>query len=120
MNIKIKLGCDIVDINRFKKIVEHDKKVALRNLFSDHELNSTDSVKSLAGIFAAKEAVIKALELNAGSWKLIEIIKQSNGKPVIKLLDFFDKNIISHDVSISHDGDYAFATTCFLLNGDAL
>ena len=115
MNIKVKVGCDIVDINRFKNIIENEKKALLGALFSPYELSSTDSIASLAGIFAAKEAVVKALELQPGNWHLIEIVKHDNGKPVIKLHDLFNNNIISHDVSISHDGDYVFATTCFII-----
>ncbi len=115
MNLKIKIGCDIVNINRFSKILDKGSKVLLNNLFSQYEITNSDSIKSLAGIFAAKESVIKALELKPGNWNLIEIIKQENGKPATKLNNLPDKTIISSDISISHDGDYVIATSCFLI-----
>ena len=115
MNIKIKVGCDIVNINRFVKIIEKQNSTTLDNLFSQYELSTNKSIKSLAGIFAAKESVLKALELKPGIWRNIEIVKQPNGKPTIKLIDLNEFEIISSDISISHDGDYIFATCSFLI-----
>jgi len=117
MNIKI--GCDIVKISRFKDLVENNKSETLSTLFSNHELTNAKSPESLAGIFAAKESVIKALGFKPGNWHLIEIIKQENGKPTIQLHHepdmFIISQIMSHDVSISHDGEYVFATSCFII-----
>lgn len=113
MNVKIKIGCDIVKIDRIKKIMQNNNSVS--KIFSNYELSNSHSPESLAGIFAAKEAVLKALQLNPGNWKDIEIIKKENGKPEIKLLNYSEHEIISHDISISHDDEYAFATSCFLL-----
>lgn len=114
MNIKIKVGCDIVQKQRFLELT--NQNIILDKIFTKFELIQSKSFESLIGIFAAKEAVLKALELNPGNWHLIEIIKQSNGKPVVKLLDnLYIKNIISQDITISHDGDYVMAVACFLL-----
>jgi len=93
------------------------QQLVLGNLFSVHELHNAKSLTSLAGLFAAKESVVKALGLVPGNWQQIEIIKETNGKPAIKLLPFSDQNILSCDLTITHDGDYAFATVCFLING---
>lgn len=116
MNLKIKTGCDIVKISRFEKMIDNSNLTLLKNLFSTYELTKSSSVESLAGIFAVKESVVKALELKPGNWNLLEVIKQDNGKPIINLHNFFDKTIISSDISISHDGDYVFAISCFLIN----
>jgi phosphopantetheine--protein transferase-like protein len=73
------------------------------------------SLERLAGIFAAKEAVLKALELKAGSWKKIEVRKTKEGRPEVRLIGL-DKNIKSQDISISHDGQYAVAVAIFLVH----
>ena len=113
MNFEVKVGCDLVQISEFEKRIKNNHSL-LKNLFSTFELNNNKSIKSLAGVFAAKEAVVKALQLKPGSWDLIEIIKLDNGKPTINIHNY-DKRIISQDISISHDGDYALATSCFLI-----
>jgi phosphopantetheine--protein transferase-like protein len=113
MGLQVKIGCDIVQISKFEERIQQSNSTLLSNLFSSYELNNAKSIKSLAGLFAAKEAIVKALQLNPGNWSQIEIFKLESGKPTIKLN--FDKKISSHDISISHDGDYAFATACFLI-----
>ncbi len=103
--MKVKIGCDIIRIKRFKTI---DKRV-LSKLFHKSELKNKKP-ESLAGIFAAKESCKKVF--NDLDWHDITIKKQKNGKPVLMLNK---KGIISHDISISHDGDYAIATAVFVL-----
>lgn len=113
----VKIGCDLVDIKKFKKSVKNGGTRFLNKIFSRHELSQNSSTQSLAGIFAAKEAVKKALELKAGNWKKIEIVKKQNGRPEINLSGL-NKKIISQDMSISHDGEYAMATAIFLISND--
>jgi len=103
--MKIKTGCDVVEIKRIKRL---DKK-ALNKIFHKSELNNKP--ESLAGIFAAKESVKKVF--NDLNWHDIEVKKLKNGKPDLIL----HKKIymISYDISISHDGEYAVAVAVFLL-----
>ncbi len=110
----IKTGCDIVNIKRFKKSLERGGSNFLDKIFLPQELAVSEKIETLAGIFATKEAVIKALELKAGDWHEIEIIKNKNGRPEIKMLKL-NNIIISQDISISHDGDYAMAVAVFLI-----
>lgn len=116
--MEIKIGCDIVRIKRFKESVRRGGEIFLNKIFSIRELAGNPLAEKLVGIFAAKEAVIKALgeelQLKAGDWKKIEITKKTNGKPEIKLLKF-NREILSCDISISHDGDYAIAVAIFML-----
>ena len=102
----IKTGCDIVEIKRFSKL----NKDILNKIFHPTELKNSKT-ETLAGIFAAKESCKKVF--NDLNWHDIEIKKQRSGKPVVILNK--KKNIASYDVSISHDGRYAFATAVFLL-----
>lgn len=115
MNIKV--GCDIVHIEKFKKSIERGGSAFLDNIFSPHELSNNPTPQTLAGLFAAKESVKKALEITSEDWKKIEIIKNENGKPLVKLIDI-QKSVKSSDISISHDGDYAMATASFLVTND--
>ncbi len=110
--MQIKIGNDLVYIPKFKKIIERTPNIT-EKIF--HESEKQDNrIETLAGIFAAKESVIKALDLEAGVWKDIEIAKNSTGRPILTI-KHYQLNIISSDISISHDGDYAFATSVFLV-----
>ena len=112
----IQTGCDIVSIDRIKKSINASGTVFLDHIFTSHELQIADgSAKSLAGIFAAKEAVIKCLSsAKMLSWKEINISKQANGRPQVNLLNKLEK-LVNIDISISHDGDYALATATALI-----
>ncbi|MBI2671287.1 holo-ACP synthase [Candidatus Woesearchaeota archaeon] len=108
----IKIGCDIVKIKRFSNL----SITSLNRIFHKSELKNTKP-ESLAGIFTAKESCKKIF--NNLKWHDIEIKKQKNGKPVL-LLNLNKnnqniQNILSHDISISHDGGYAIAIVIFLL-----
>ena len=94
------IGVDLVHIPEFTKNIEIGGETFLLRTFLPTELKNK-KIEHLAGLFAAKEAVIKAVGLPIGSWLDIEI---SDGKPVA---------IVQHqrklDISISHHGDYAIA-----------
>ena len=102
--MKIKIGCDIVEIKRLKEI---DRKV-LYKIFHKTELKN--KIETLAGFFAAKESCKKVF--NDLDWHDIEIKRQRNGKP---FLIINKKNIVDYDLSISHNGEYAMAVAIFLL-----
>lgn len=107
-NWGIKIGCDIVEINRFRKI---DRSSLLR-IFYDSEIRNS-SPETLAGMFAAKESCIKAF--NSLRWHDIIINKEKGGKPLLSInKKQLGKNaVLSSDLSISHDGNYAIAIVVF-------
>ena len=113
--MEIKIGCDIVSLAKFKRSAQRSKPRFLEKIFSSSEIAGTASVESLAGMFAAKEAVIKALELKACDWPKIEIGKSNSGRPSVELHGV-DKKVVSHDISISHNGEYAIAFVAFLIH----
>lgn len=98
------LGIDLVSVNKFKK------KSSILKIFTEKELaharRSKDFNMSLSGIFAAKEATIKAYGFNLSYIlkKRIEI-RYMDKKPKVFLDGFF----LTDNISISHDGDYALA-----------
>lgn len=90
----IGIGSDIVEIARIQRLCErYDSKFLLR-LFTEQELKIANQRKLryafYAKRFAGKEAVLKALGtgLTQGvSWQDIEIINDSNGRPLVFLKD---------------------------------
>ncbi len=111
MNIRV--GTDLVEIGRFKRKITSSPSI-LRELFSPHELQNAGAVR-LAGIFAAKEAAIKALSFVPGSWLKMEVRHERSGKPVIKFAKNSKAKIESCDLSIAHDGIYVVATFVVIL-----
>ncbi|MBI2545432.1 MAG: 4'-phosphopantetheinyl transferase superfamily protein [Candidatus Aenigmarchaeota archaeon] len=108
--MKVRIGNDIVDVKRFGKSIKSPKFV--EHVFLKSELNNMD-VDHLAGIFAAKEAVMKALDMKPGSWLNIEITKEKSGRPKAKFVDV----VVDSDLSITHDGRYAMATFVVVKDG---
>lgn len=113
----IGIGVDTVQLSRFEQKLADIPRLKDR-LFLDIETVSDSgeaSVQTLAGRFAAKEAVIKALSGAPGiEWHGIEVGKESTGKPVIWLHGATAKvalqaGVRKLHVSITHDGDAAIA-----------
>jgi len=111
--MEVRIGTDIVRIERFRVL---RTETALDKIFLPSELRNRDP-EHLAGIFAAKEAVTKALKIPAGSWQKIEVGHEKTGRPTLTIApDLSPKDAIhSYDISISHDGEYAIAVAVFLL-----
>jgi phosphopantetheine--protein transferase-like protein len=95
----MRIGCDIVCIPEFKKRAERGGEGFFKKVFLPSELRNA-SAEHLAGIFAAKEAIVKTLDMSPGSWLDIEIESYSSGKPHCRMVT---------DLSISHEKDYVIA-----------
>lgn len=95
------IGVDLVYIPEFVKQIKLGGKVFLNRAFDDSEL-SNDSAH-LAGIWAAKEAVIKAIGYPKLELKKVELKYSKNGQPSA----ICQKKLF--EISISHHGDYAIA-----------
>lgn len=106
------VGVDIVDIARFERAMQRTPKLGQR-LFTSAE--SDLPVSSLAGRFAAKEALVKAFGGSGGmSFHDMVIVKDELGAPSFELhgpaQDLADsKNIGRIHLSISHDANAAIA-----------
>ena len=103
--MKMKVGIDIVEI---KRIITSDS--FLNRILTQNEIEYIAKFKNkkehIAGIFCAKEAIFKALDLKIFKPKDIEIFHNSNGKPCVLLkheyLNFFKNNYNEIEVSITH------------------
>ena len=100
------IGIDIISVSKIKE--KSDK--FLRKIFTSNELSyafkKENSYQTLAGIFALKEAVIKAYNLDITYLKeaKIEVLHKKN-RPYISI----NSKICECDVSISHDDGKAIA-----------
>lgn len=112
---KIRTGCDIVYIPRIQNMMLDEKQ--LKKVFHEDEILPFEA-HHIAGIFAAKEAVIKALALfPIPSFLDIHIRSEESGRPYVTFTPTIGNNkFYSIDISISHDNDYAFATAILIEN----
>ncbi|MDD3087203.1 MAG: holo-ACP synthase [Candidatus Omnitrophica bacterium] len=105
-------GVDITEVNRLKKAVEKWGEAFLDRIFTDEELANAKTRVSLyqhlAGRFAAKEAVFKALGDSRLNWKDVEVLNDQEGKPFCRILNSRGKGT-KVIVSISHVKNYAVA-----------
>lgn len=117
MNVCIKgVGCDIVDIPRFKEKMKNTRLVD--KIFTEHEQKyfANRQVFTAAGLWAAKEAVSKALGTGfvGVTAKDIEIRHNENGTPQIVLYNGARSrseliDVRNIHVSISHEKEQALA-----------
>lgn len=121
----IGIGTDIIEIERIEKVLAKYMKNFPLKLLSEEELIQYEVTNRkseyLAGRFAAKEAVLKALGtgLRDCSWTDISITNNSYGKPIVtlngKLLSMVkEKGIKEIQLSISHSRKNAVAF-CIIL-----
>lgn len=115
--VTLRTGIDLVEVDRLVDLKEGIRQRFFQRVFTERELLEAESSEPyLAGRFAAKEAVSKALGSGIGAvgWREIEVLRGSQGEPVIVLgpgaQAFSDEaGIVSWSISISHTSQYAFA-----------
>ena len=112
------IGCDCIEIERFREAVRRGGDAFLRRLFTDEELflcqKNAEPIFCYAGRFAAKEALAKALGTGIGSelsWKDMSILNDSKGKPIVSwLIDVRSRFWVDQTLlSISHTHTIAIA-----------
>ncbi len=86
----IGLGTDVVDIERFRRVLERTPALRER-LFTEGERSVAaerrDPVPALAVRFAAKEAVMKVLGVGLGAldWHDVEVVRERSGRPRLEI-----------------------------------
>ena len=110
--MKMRTGCDLVRISRMESFM---KSGAHLRCFTEEEwayiLSKKKPFETAAGLFAAKEALGKAMGrgLSSFSLKSVWVCHDDCGAPFFSYGEDFPAEI-NASLSISHDGDYAFAT----------
>jgi holo-[acyl-carrier protein] synthase len=103
------VGIDVVDICRLKESLERTPDLKTK-LFTESE--QSKSIQSLAARFAAKEALIKALNAENGIlWHEAEVVNLEGGKPEFIFYGAVAALVNGAKVhlSISHDAGLATA-----------
>jgi len=119
------VGTDIVRIERIRKLRPAAVTRILTPAEEEYCRRHTAPEERIAGRFAAKEAVLKALGTGLGggvTWKQIEVLPDENGAPKARFSGAVARKMaaLATDrggaqsatrchLSISHDGDYAMA-----------
>lgn len=106
------IGVDITEISRLESALARTPALADR-LFTQSERKG--SARELAGCFAAKEALAKALGAPRGlRWTDAVLRREANGKPVLEVhgtvaVAAAALGVSAWHVSISHDGGFCVA-----------
>ena len=114
----VSVGIDVVLVSRFARALTRTPLLADR-LFTEAERATPSgnprSPESLAGRFAAKEAVAKALGAPAGMhWHDCEVVTDPDGRPWLTVSGTVaavaaERGITRWHLSLSHDGGIASA-----------
>ena len=109
-------GLDLVEINRISSLKTAIKDRFIRRILTEKERKEHPEDRSIAGVFAAKEATAKALGCGIGliSWQEIEILPDELGAPHILLTGkavqrSAELGITNWSVSITHTAELAAA-----------
>lgn len=124
----IKTGIDIVSIRRFQDKYQRLGPKFLASFLSEAEIDlAKGRIASLAGFFAAKEAASKALGSgiwqDGVGWHDLTLTRDSLGKPGLSFSGraahlYNEMQGVSHDISISHEDEFALAICQILIRED--
>jgi holo-[acyl-carrier protein] synthase len=117
----VSIGIDVVEISRFSEIQKRTPNF-FKRVFSDDELSGDEAVETIAGKFAAKEAVFKCLKqpLFALPFLDVQILNESSGAPLVELSGEAreiaeELSIAKILISISHTDSVSTAISCGVL-----
>ncbi|MFB6291371.1 MAG: holo-ACP synthase [Candidatus Bipolaricaulia bacterium] len=108
------VGIDLVKVARLERLVDKWDDEFLNRVFTEEELEycltKRRKYEHLAGRFAVKEAVIKAVGEKL-PWKSVEVVSGQNGRPFALVPDDEREAFSPEDmhVSITHVENYATA-----------
>ncbi len=113
----LRTGVDLIEIDRVAEVISRHGKHYLERIYTSAELEQCGKrTESLAGRFAAKEAVAKALGCGIGEvgWKEIEILGDEQNAPALCLygsaeLKAKELGLITWSVSLSHSQSHVVA-----------
>jgi holo-[acyl-carrier protein] synthase len=113
------IGTDIIEIDRIRRLLSGSSQDVRERLFTKSEIDYCESKRdkyaSYAARFAAKEALSKALGRGINEslrWRDIEVLRDTSGKPSIKLEGRGRESLgdCRVHISLSHSKRHAVAT----------
>jgi holo-[acyl-carrier protein] synthase len=115
----MKIGTDIIQIDRIEKLVKKYGIKFKQRFLSKKEIAASRKIQTIAGLWAAKEAISKALGCGIGAqlaFHDIIIAKDHRGAPNFVLTKEAQKvhQIKDCSISISHDGGFAIAVAVII------
>ena len=120
--MKLATGVDLIEIAQIEEVVSRHGARYLERIYTPAELEQCGKQsESLAGRFAAKEAVAKALGTGIGdvTWQEIEVLGDEQNAPTLKLTGNAlrkaqQAGLTTWSVSISHSMSHAVAVVIAL------
>jgi holo-[acyl-carrier protein] synthase len=115
--VNVAVGVDIIEIERVRSILARHGERFLQRIFTEQEIQQCrGKVLKLAGRFAAKEAISKALGtgMYGLSWRELEVVQLTTGRPSVRLygkaiLRARELGLSAFDVSISDLAAFSIA-----------
>lgn len=113
------VGFDLIEVKRIEDAVKRRGNKFLKRVYTEKEISycfgKKEAYRSLAGRFAAKEAVFKVTGLGKRGkirWTDVEVLNDKYGKPTVRLQGEVREIIGIREVliSISHTSQHAAAT----------
>jgi holo-[acyl-carrier protein] synthase len=113
----LRTGVDIIEVARIDQaILRHGDRFFARFYTTQELIDADGRTPALAGRFAAKEAVAKALGCGIGEvgWKEIEVLRNGRGEPALRLHGAAARRaealgLSDWAVTISHTHEHAVA-----------
>ncbi len=114
----MKIGIDIVKVSRIRQLLEKYGDKFLKRVYTEKEIEQCSKkgyfIESLAGRFAAKEAVLKALGTGKAigiRWRDVEILDTGHKPPEVNLYGIPREKLGERhiEISISHEREFAIA-----------
>jgi holo-[acyl-carrier protein] synthase len=115
--MNLRTGVDLIEISRIEEVVARHGRHYLERIYTPAELDQCGKrIESLAGRFAAKEAVAKALGCGIGdvAWREIEVLGNEQNAPVLMLHGAAEQKakelgLTTWSVSVSHSQSHSVA-----------
>jgi len=115
--MNLRTGVDLIEISRIEEVIARHGRHYLERIYTPAELEQCGKrTESLAGRFAAKEAVAKAFGCGIGDigWKEIEVLGDEQNAPILTLHGAAENlakelGLTTWSVSISHNQSHSVA-----------
>jgi holo-[acyl-carrier protein] synthase len=123
-------GIDLVDFKRIEQMLKRHEDRFLDRVFTSAEQayanSNRNSTQTLAGRFAAKEAILKLMGTGWRgkiAWTDIEVLNNPSGQPEVTVRGEVEKiaarlGVNQISVSITHTANFAIASAVALVRSD--